>query len=175
MGNINRVPLGLLSLLDSQTQGQAPSQMGETVQPVASLSGLWLNARGLETVFSFVTAQKLSGQVINAPVVPEGEIWAVVLASARAYATDVAPNLQSVELTFLNAPLTTNTLTLASATPIAAPSGSVVSASARWPTDTPFWCAAGSRFGAYFNNLTAAAFVVGSVVEVSAAFYRLRI
>lgn len=37
MANVNRIPRGLLAYLDSQTQGENPSAMGEVVAPVLQM------------------------------------------------------------------------------------------------------------------------------------------
>jgi len=75
--NINRVPSGLLSLLDTQTQGQAPDEFVRTVQGTLSLSDYYYINKGREQVF-------LQGVPIAAfpgssdPItVPEGELWVV--------------------------------------------------------------------------------------------------
>ena len=44
--NINRIPRGLLAYLDSQTQGENPSGLGEVVAPVLDLERFYrANAR----------------------------------------------------------------------------------------------------------------------------------
>jgi hypothetical protein len=175
MGNINRVPLGLLSLLDSQTQGQAPATMLETVQSTYDMSALWLNARGLESIQATAVAQIASGQANLSINVPEGELWAVISASARAYPTDVAAVPCTVDLTFFPSQQTgVNTITLAGSTAVRSIAiGAIQSAVWNWNGSTPLYVRAGGRFGCFITYQFAPA--LGFLPEAAVLFYRLKI
>lgn len=73
MGIVNRYAKGLLSILDSQTQGDTPSSMGDVIAPTFDISEYLLASKGYEfkqTTSIFVAL----GQVVEAPV-PAGEMW----------------------------------------------------------------------------------------------------
>jgi hypothetical protein len=175
MGNINRVPLGLLSLLDTQAQGQAPANLLDSVQSGLDLTGLWFNSKGQEQISDAGTIQLVSGQSANASqTVPEGELWAVVCASARVYATDAAPTAHTVQVTYLPRPgVGANTITLAQSPGSLLTLNGVLAASVVFPSTTPFYAPAGSTFGVYMS--VQAALALGSIPEISLIIYRLKI
>lgn len=83
MGNINRVPKGLLSLLDSQTQGKNPDTMSDTVSPVYDMGPSWLLSKGYEIV-TFSSAPVVAvGGYAQGFTVPDGELWAVYQVTTR--------------------------------------------------------------------------------------------
>lgn len=92
MGAINRVPLGLLSLLDSQTQGKYPDSFGELIAPTFDMAQLLAASRRYET------ASNVSGGVgsisnNNASVfVPNGEVWLVRNITSGAFALEAGLN-----------------------------------------------------------------------------------
>jgi len=178
MGNINRVPLGLLSLLDSQTQGQAPATMTDDVQASFDLGAFWLNSRGMEIIqVPQAPAVTAAGQSTTFATVPEGEIWCVVSAVATAFVQDAVP--QIVQLTYQLSSATANQQTLASSdvfTPGAVVGFSNrIAASMCWSTAEPFLARAGSRFGTFLTIASAVALPVGTVLETGVIFYRLKV
>jgi hypothetical protein len=73
MGIVNRYAKGLLTVLDSQTQGDTPSSMGDVIAPTMDVSEFLLASKGsvqLQTQNIFIGL----GQVVEAPV-PAGEQW----------------------------------------------------------------------------------------------------
>lgn len=74
MANVNRIPRGLLAYLDSQTQGENPSSMGEVVAPVLSMEPYYRsNAR-----YQFNAAGNLAFDTLTDLIsmqVPNNEIW----------------------------------------------------------------------------------------------------
>ena len=87
MGNINRVAKGLLSLLDSQTQGSTPDDLSKTTVPTIAQETFLVAARGItvETVtFAGVNAPGFSSTLF---LVPAGEMWLLLSASLIAYAS----------------------------------------------------------------------------------------
>lgn len=173
-GNINRVPLGLMSLLDSQTQGQAPATMSETVVGGFDLGALWYNSRGLESLQAVSPAQTSSGQANVGINVPEGELWAVIHASARSYYNEGAATNQAIDLTFFpNQQTGVNSISLASSPTRNLGAGSIGSAFWNWSGGYPLYARAGSRFGAFLSSQLSLS--TGSIVEVAVLFYRLRI
>ena len=176
MSTVNRVPLGLLSLLDTQSQGVVPDELSRVVSPGFDLGALWFNSRGLEIVQNAsAVPQTAPGQSNLGVTVPEGELWAVVHASARAYANEGVASSQSTDLTFFpNTSAGVNTVSLASGPTKSLFTGGIFSSS--WNSDgsAPMYCRSGSRFGAYLN--TQSAFLAGgSFIEISVMFYRLKI
>jgi hypothetical protein len=175
MSQINRVPLGLLSLLDTQSQGVVPDELSRTVTAGFDMAGLWYNSRGLERFIDAGTIQLVSGQSADTLItVPEGEIWAVVSASARITSTDATNFAQAVSLTFQpNSQIGVNTSSLAESPTKSLALNGIVSATANWSGGDPFFAPAGSRFGNYVMFAIPA--TAGSLPEVSVLFYRLRI
>lgn len=83
MGNVNRVPLGLLSLLDTQTQGQTPSNLQETIQATLNLEDFWLSNKGVDQQFANRVLAAVGQQTTASDLtVPEGELWLVSSISA---------------------------------------------------------------------------------------------
>jgi len=94
--NINRIPRGLLAYLDSQTQGENPSGLGEVVAPVLDLEKFYrANAR-------YETASGGSSfDVLNANVtatVPAGETWHVHLVSGSCQNSSGGPATIGISL-----------------------------------------------------------------------------
>lgn len=78
MPTINRVPKALLSLLDGQTMGDNPKDLGSTVQPILDLQPHYLSGKGWELVTgqTGTLAVGSTGQV-SPVLVPSGEYWFV--------------------------------------------------------------------------------------------------
>lgn len=77
MGNINRVPSGLLGLLDGQVLGKNPDELLGTIQSGLDLTELFLANTTLKAATS--TAGSVMSASTVAPVeVPVGEIWFIV-------------------------------------------------------------------------------------------------
>jgi hypothetical protein len=77
MGIVNRYARGLLSLLDSQTQGDTPSSMSDVIAPTMDLSELMFAAKGLEVTVVTETAAPSSLGLFAVNRVPAGEMWVV--------------------------------------------------------------------------------------------------
>jgi len=91
---INRVPSGLLSLLDTQTQGQNPNLLNSTVQGNFPLENYYCINKGLETVFLEGANMVAVGISADPVIIPEGELWAIynitgILESAEAIGATV--------------------------------------------------------------------------------------
>lgn len=88
MGNVNRYPVGLLSLLDTQTQGVAPDTLGQTIQAVIEMSPWHMASQG---VVSSVTSETLLALGIGSGItVPDNEMWWLIAASVEAFSLDAA-------------------------------------------------------------------------------------
>ena len=75
MGAINRVPSGLLSLLDGQNLGDNPSDMAGTIIPQIDLFHFFMASKGLESV---TVSQNFAVNAFGAYAVitvPPGELW----------------------------------------------------------------------------------------------------
>ena len=73
MGIVNRYAKGLLNILDSQTQGDTPSSMGDVIAPTMDLSEFLFASKRSEVQGATVT---LTGLGIGSLVtVPAGETW----------------------------------------------------------------------------------------------------
>jgi hypothetical protein len=175
MSAINRVPLGLLSLLDTQSQGVVPDELSRQVNAGFDMAGLWYNARGMERFTDVGTVQLVSGQSPDALItVPQGELWAVVSASSRMYSTDAVNFSQAATLTFApNSQTGVNTISLAESPAKSLALNGISSAVANWSPSDPFYAPAGAQFGVYCVFAIAA--TAGSLPEVSVLFYRLKI
>jgi hypothetical protein len=78
MGAINRVPAGLLSLLDGQNLGDNPGEIADVISPTIDLWHFFLASKGLEQV----VAQEVIGPASPAGpyavlTVPVGELWVI--------------------------------------------------------------------------------------------------
>ena len=77
MGAINRVPSGLLSLLDGQNLGDNPSELAQVIQPTLDLFHFFTASKGLSLELAqevFVAATAGFKAVLQ---VPMGELWIV--------------------------------------------------------------------------------------------------
>lgn len=89
MGTLNRVPRGLLSLLDSQVQGRNPSEVLESIAPGLEMLKFMTAAKGhvVQQASLTVTGAPGAGSAIS---VPQGELWLVHLAAVEIVALDAA-------------------------------------------------------------------------------------
>lgn len=85
MAFINRVPVGLLGLLDLKAQGENPAQMNPFVQATLELRDLYaLQTRATLSQASTVTGLGVTGAPAFANlVVPQGEVWLVYAITAH--------------------------------------------------------------------------------------------
>ena len=74
MGKINRIPLGLLDLLSSKTDGRTPQEMSDIVAGVIDLEKYYLSERLSHEFFTFSAAAITSNGSIQ---IPGGESWAI--------------------------------------------------------------------------------------------------
>lgn len=78
MALINRVPQGLLGLLDLKAQGENPAQLGPVVQGTLELRDLFaLAQRGAVSQASTVTGLGVTAATFLNLIVPQGELWIV--------------------------------------------------------------------------------------------------
>lgn len=81
---INRVPRGLLGLLDSKAAGQNPALLLDEVQGGVELTDLYaLNTRGTVSQASSLTAAGVTAGIFTSLIVPDGEIWLVKAVTAH--------------------------------------------------------------------------------------------
>lgn len=73
MGIVNRYAKGLLHILDSQTQGDTPSSMGDVIAPTMDVTEHLLAAK-VSTIDQTSAVFIALGQSIG-PIVPAGEMW----------------------------------------------------------------------------------------------------
>jgi hypothetical protein len=76
MPAINRLPRGLLSILDGQTLGTNPKDLDPLVHAQLPILPLYLASKGWETVISS-SANVTAAGVTSAILVPNGEFWYV--------------------------------------------------------------------------------------------------
>ena len=85
MALINRVPQGLLGLLDTKTLGKNPDDLSNTIVPTVDLKDLFLVNSGLQQ--DIVTAAAVTSASLLTPValvsVPAGELWFVLNVTAE--------------------------------------------------------------------------------------------
>lgn len=83
MGRISNFPRGVLDLLGSYDQGQAPAQLGDIVAPVVDFLEMYLASRK-EIVFASRPGNTLNSADFNTfHTVPPGEVWVVDAATAK--------------------------------------------------------------------------------------------
>ena len=82
MSVINRVPQGLLPLLDAKTLGRTPSEFSNTLQATLDLKQMYLDDIPLETVQATAAGANALGAFARVTV-PDGELWAVQGLTAR--------------------------------------------------------------------------------------------
>jgi hypothetical protein len=86
MGNVNRVPWGLLAITDSQTQGVSPDEIQRTISAQFDILPLWLSSIQVNVVEQLdVLTLRQAGTPI---VVTQGEIWQVECISALGNVVD---------------------------------------------------------------------------------------
>jgi hypothetical protein len=77
-GFINRVPLGLLGLLDLKQQGESPAALAPLVNGVIDLTHLYASqTRAAVSQASTVTGVGVTAGAFSNLVVPQGELWLV--------------------------------------------------------------------------------------------------
>ncbi|AXH78740.1 MAG: hypothetical protein [Circular genetic element sp.] len=109
MGNINRQARGLLSLLDSQTQGKTPDELAPIVQPTLNMYPYLLGGKGYSYAQAIATVTTTDPAVAASVItVPAGEQWAVRYQSVIANADDAVAaetiRLHLVMQGYLNGP-----------------------------------------------------------------------
>lgn len=77
MGTINRVPKGLLSILDGQTMGDNPSELSAAVVGTLPMLPLYLAAKGWETIVTGAVFNPGTQGIIDVVTVPVGQFWLV--------------------------------------------------------------------------------------------------
>lgn len=78
MATINRVPQGLLGLLDAKTQGRTPLDTEANLRPVIDLSQFYVADLPLETEIAIGTVTGADvGDLVLPVTVPSGEQWFV--------------------------------------------------------------------------------------------------
>lgn len=99
-GNIQRVPRGLLGLLDMKTSGQTPPQLGDLVQPQIDLLQMYLLQFPLQNETDS-TLNITTPVTYSAIQVPDNVMWFVYGASAEQLSTTVGPTELAVTLELL--------------------------------------------------------------------------
>jgi len=88
VGIVNRTTAGLLSLLDSQTQGDTPSNLGDVIAPTVDTTGFLLASARYEQLFLSPAAVTVLGEY-NQFTVPSGQVWAILCAGCQWFTADV--------------------------------------------------------------------------------------
>lgn len=83
-GDINRVPWGLLSLLDTQTQGVVPSILGDQVSGTIDLTALYFASKRPRQSIAMTSSSTVGYLTAATITVPEGYLWVVINASVAA-------------------------------------------------------------------------------------------
>ena len=79
MAVINRVPQGLLSILDAKTLGETPATLGNEVQPGLEMLELYLSNVPIDARTAQQTVTSAStGSTVALVEVPAGELWAII-------------------------------------------------------------------------------------------------
>lgn len=94
MGAINRLPNGLLSYVDTKTQGQNPAFLGEQVSPVLDMEPFYRSLARYEMQVSQNVAAGPNSYT-NIVAVPNDEVWLLHAASVE-FANTVGPNATNV-------------------------------------------------------------------------------
>jgi len=88
MPAINRVPQGLLGLLDAKTQGETPKDSSGVLSPTIDLTPNYLANIPLQIALAVAGASSTIGYKTASQVtVPAGELWYVFAASAQRIST----------------------------------------------------------------------------------------
>jgi hypothetical protein len=170
-GNVNRVPSGLLSLTDSQTQGRNPDELLIQIRPTLELRDFWLANKGLESEFTDGTL--INNADVGATVtVPSGELWAVKNASTEGQEADAATPAIRMSLLFRLPGVTTNFSVLATSTNAITLINGFMSCGINF--EDPFFAPAGSTFSSRLDS-TNIALVAGMASTTTVLFYRLKV
>ena len=99
MAVVNRVPRGLLGLLDAKTQGQTPADTTGVLSPVIDLTANYLADLVLETGQASSNATLVAGQNYGVVTVPDAELWYIyhvtsqIIADSSGDSLDCSPVL----------------------------------------------------------------------------------
>jgi hypothetical protein len=81
---INRVPQGLLGLLDSKASGHNPEELDDSVKATFEVRDLYaLNLRGTNSQASTLTGLGVTVGAFSNLVVPQGELWLLYSVTAH--------------------------------------------------------------------------------------------
>lgn len=100
MGIINRVPRGLLSLLDSQTQGKNPDSFGEVIAPTFDMVNLFAMSKGFESIQSTSVPLLVPTSGVAFVTVPVSEVWLVRTVTTQINTLDAGGTGASCACTF---------------------------------------------------------------------------
>lgn len=111
MGVINRVPLGLLDLLQSKTDGRNPGDMSDQVVPTIDIEPYYLASRA--SFEFFVVSTTAVGAIANIDV-NDSEVWFLYAIDTEWIAVNIGDIVQlSVELSrFADAPSPLSAVTI---------------------------------------------------------------
>lgn len=148
--DINRVPLGLLSLLDIQSQGSYPADLQATVQAGIDITHLYLAAKRQELVQVGGGVSTTLGGQSGFVVVPQGELWLVRMAHVDVVGLDSSQiSNVGVSLRVLPTPGGTNFTLVATITSNIVQSASIT---ASLPFDPYLILPAGFTVATYFDR-----------------------
>jgi len=109
MAVVNRVPRGLLGLLDAKTQGQTPADTNGVLSPVIDLTPNYLADIPLQVAQANNVGNAV-GTLYGTVTVPNGELWYVYVVATEGIATaagamNVIPVLVAAASGVLSVPL----------------------------------------------------------------------
>ena len=146
MGTINRVPRGLLGLLDAKTGGRTPPDTTGVLSPVIDLTPNYLSDIPFE-VAQTAAVVSAAQTVVALVTVPAGELWYCYVIASEFIATASAQILNGVVV--LRPP--SGTLSVALTDRFITPSGMLTtgagdSVTSSWTSATPFLAGPGTVF-----------------------------
>lgn len=112
MGIVNRYPRGFLSLLDSQTQGQAPAQAGESISPTLEMLPFLGAAKGYRIEQDNGGVHNVAGPGHANIQVPVDEFWLLYAVSVDCFAQDAGSGAVRPTIQLFNPSDPTRPLTL---------------------------------------------------------------
>ena len=170
MGIVNRTTAGLLSLLDSQTQGDTPSNLGDVIAPTVDTTAFLLASARYEQL-SLSTAAVLIPGEYNQFTVPAGQVWAILSVGCQWFNGDVGQTSRYglfLRLGLIDQPCPITEIGAAQVLTAIASSGSVT-----FVPKGPFLLPSGAQISTQLMNNTNAG-INGSTVVSMVNFCRLQ-
>jgi len=165
---INRVATGLLSLLDTKSQGVTPPAIEESVRPTMELGELYASNLGYETVVGQTVTVGIAAIGFHAPVtVPAGELWRVRGIALNTFNLLVGTYAFGIAIQTIPGAVPSSIFRVQDIGPALAVTAAITLTGRAITFDTPFYFKSGVEFGAMFAQVQNSAIDVTTTVLIN--------